>query len=151
MPPLRRYDLVARVYDTVSLERGLYGGPRRRALDLVGTHAADTVLDLGCGTGFNFPRLVDSIGPDGRVIGVDASAGMLSVAQQRIRAAGWRNVTLIRGDVTELTAVLRHAGLGQAPINAANPKINCQRTAWGGPVTGHRAVTSVCVRRPVRW
>ncbi len=74
MAGFRRYDLIARRYDTVSLERWLYAAPRARALDLLGAHPGDTVLDLGCGTGLNFPRLIAMVGPGGQVIGVDASA-----------------------------------------------------------------------------
>lgn len=37
------------------------------------------MLDLGCGTGLNFPLLVAAVGPTGRVIGLDRSVDMTGV------------------------------------------------------------------------
>ncbi|MCG6970554.1 MAG: methyltransferase domain-containing protein [Gammaproteobacteria bacterium] len=43
-----------------------------------------TVVDLGCGTGLNFPLLQQAVGPVGRVISVDLSAEMLARAGKRV-------------------------------------------------------------------
>ena len=40
----------------------------------------DTVLDVGCGTGFCLPLLQQKVGPTGAIIGIDASEQMLQVA-----------------------------------------------------------------------
>ncbi|SDY66278.1 Methylase involved in ubiquinone/menaquinone biosynthesis [Modestobacter sp. DSM 44400] len=118
MPGLRRYDLIARGYDLISLERWLYARPRARALALLGAQPGDTVLDLGCGTGLNFPALVQAVGDTGRVIGVDASAGMLTAAADRVRGAGWNNVTLIHDDITDITGALTRGGLNPEAVDA---------------------------------
>ncbi|MBN9618832.1 MAG: methyltransferase domain-containing protein, partial [Actinobacteria bacterium] len=118
MAGLRRYDLIACGYDLVSLEHWLYAGPRAKALELLSARPGDTVLDLGCGTGLNFAVLLDGVGENGRVIGVDASAGMLAAARKRVRTAGWDNVTLLSGDLTDLAGVLSGAGVEPTAIDS---------------------------------
>jgi ubiquinone/menaquinone biosynthesis C-methylase UbiE len=56
------------------------------------------VVEIGCGTGLNFPYLISAIGPKGTLIGVDLTAAMLDKAKQRVDAHGWRNVQLVRTD-----------------------------------------------------
>lgn len=92
------YDAVARRYDAL-VDRPLrrVRAAAARALD---PDPGATVLDLGCGSGVNFEHLRDRVGPDGTVVGVDVSRGMLSVADRRAREAGWGNVTVVRGDAT---------------------------------------------------
>ncbi len=46
--------------------------------------------------------ILDAVGPNGTVIGVDASAGMLADAAKLIRRRGWSNVQLLRQGATEL-------------------------------------------------
>ena len=75
---------------------------RERAVALLGNVDGKTVVDVGCGTGRNFPLLVKAVGPRGRVIGVDCSTGMLAQAEKRIARHGWRNIELVRGDAVEL-------------------------------------------------
>jgi SAM-dependent methyltransferase len=50
------------------------------------------VLDLGCGTGASFPFLVQAVGSEGEVVGVDISRDLASIAQKRTDEAGWKNV-----------------------------------------------------------
>lgn len=57
-----------------------------------------SVLDVGCGRGELLALLRKRVGPEGRVIGVDYSAGMVRRARERIDAEGWRNVEVFRGD-----------------------------------------------------
>lgn len=60
------------------------------------------MLEVAVGTGRNLPYLVDAVGPSGRVIGVDPSAGMLREAAKMVERRAWRNVDLIEGDATTL-------------------------------------------------
>jgi SAM-dependent methyltransferase len=74
---------------------------RRRASDRLWLAPGDSVLDIACGTGANFPLLVERVGPAGRVVGVDLSPDMLAVAAERVRRMGSDNVTLIEASVED--------------------------------------------------
>ncbi len=52
------------------------------------------VLDIGCGPGAVSLIAADLVGETGRVLGIDASADMLEVAESRVRAAGLTHVSL---------------------------------------------------------
>lgn len=91
-----RYDRGARRYDAVAR---LLDRPRRLAVEQLSLRPGDTVLDVACGTGLNLAALRGAVGADGRVVGVDISAGMLARAAARVRAAGWSNVELVEGAV----------------------------------------------------
>lgn len=86
------YDAFANFYDA-SLD-GTYREHRQQALSALAPQPGMTIVDVGCGTGASLPVLVDAIGPTGRVIGVDASPGMLKKAEARVRRNGWQNVQL---------------------------------------------------------
>lgn len=47
----------------------------------------DRVLDVGCGTGDDARALASLVGPDGQVIGIDASESMINVARERSQAS----------------------------------------------------------------
>ena len=90
------YDVMASVYDVVGSRRLAAHGMR-----LLNLRPGDVVVDLGCGTGINLPQLAGEVGPEGRVIGVDLSAGMLDQARERIASKGLSNVELVQQDVRE--------------------------------------------------
>jgi arsenite methyltransferase len=75
---------------------------RRRGLvrTALGAQRGDCVLDVGCGPGFYVTELLESVGSDGLVVGVDASADMLAVAARR--AQGHDNVEFHEADATSL-------------------------------------------------
>jgi demethylmenaquinone methyltransferase/2-methoxy-6-polyprenyl-1,4-benzoquinol methylase len=56
---------------------------RIRAIEALGLHPGETVLDAGCGTGWCLPMLSERVGPSGRVIGFDPSPEMLAIARSR--------------------------------------------------------------------
>jgi demethylmenaquinone methyltransferase/2-methoxy-6-polyprenyl-1,4-benzoquinol methylase/ArsR family transcriptional regulator len=67
--------------------------------EAVGAAPLDAVLDIGTGTG----RMLELIAPQAaRVLGIDQSPQMLSVARDRIDRAGLRNVQLRQGDMFAL-------------------------------------------------
>jgi ubiquinone/menaquinone biosynthesis C-methylase UbiE len=103
------YDRAARWYDRLTdiVFGSILGleNYRERAIDLLGSLAGATVLDVGCGTGRNFPLLVQRVGEHGRIIGLDYSEGMLEQARRRSKAHGWRNVELVRGDAATLDGI----------------------------------------------
>lgn len=94
------YTMSARLYDVISFERPVYRAGRTAAVDLLSLAPGSDVLDIGCGTGLNFPLLQQQIGPTGTITGIDASAQMLTQARRRAVSSGWSNVTLIHADAT---------------------------------------------------
>jgi arsenite methyltransferase len=56
------------------------------------------ILDVGCGPGFYVAELLERVGPEGFVVGVDRSAEMLALARQR--AGGHGNVDFREGEAT---------------------------------------------------
>lgn len=113
---LRRYGVGARWYDILSGERWVYRAGRRAGIALLAPDAGSVVIDLGCGTGLNFPALVDAVGPTGLVIGIDRSPDMLAMAQRRVDREGWGDrVRLLRVDAAELRAEQIEAVLAAAP------------------------------------
>lgn len=93
----RRYDLTANLYYLLGFREYAY---RRRAIEALSLGPGDTVVELGCGTGLNLPRLREAVGDQGRVIGVDLTDAMLAQAAERVHAAGWSNVELVQSDMT---------------------------------------------------
>jgi ubiquinone/menaquinone biosynthesis C-methylase UbiE len=92
----RHYDLTTRLYAF-----GPQWAYRRRAVQALQLSSGDTVVELACGTGLNFPLIEREIGPGGRIVGVDITDAMLVQAQHRIEANGWANVSLVRADMAE--------------------------------------------------
>jgi ubiquinone/menaquinone biosynthesis C-methylase UbiE len=73
------------------------------ALRLHPPHPGDRVLDVGCGFGDTSQQLAELVGPDGFVVGVDASPRFIEAAAQEARGAGIENVRFEVADV-ETTA-----------------------------------------------
>jgi len=75
---------------------------RRRALvhEALGAAAAEQILDVGCGPGFVVAEIVERVGRDGTVAGVDSSPAMLALAARRLAAHD--NVDLREGVATAL-------------------------------------------------
>ena len=99
----QQYRAWARSYDR-ALHNALMRRVRTDAIRALGVAAGATVLDVACGTGASFGELHERVGPSGRIIGVDLSPEMLGVAEQRVRRAGWENVTLVCAPVDEFVA-----------------------------------------------
>jgi demethylmenaquinone methyltransferase/2-methoxy-6-polyprenyl-1,4-benzoquinol methylase len=98
----RQYDRIARFYSTLEPLYLIFPPARRKAVAALGLKPGDVVLEIGAGTGRNFPYLVDAVGPSGTVIGVDASQGMLAEARKLIERRGWSNVQLLHQDAAQL-------------------------------------------------
>lgn len=90
-----RYDFTANLYYLIGFRLGAY---RRAAVAQLALQPGDTVVEVGCGTGLNFPLLQRVIGPAGRIIGVDLTDAMLAQARRRIERERWSNVELVGCD-----------------------------------------------------
>ncbi len=96
----RFYRFQAAIYDSTRWTI-LHG--RRRAAAALNLRPNSTALEIGCGTGLNFPYLLAYLDPnEGRLVGLDFSADMLERAERRRARRGWRNVELVQGDATAL-------------------------------------------------
>jgi len=60
---------------------------KRRMQELLAPQEGDHILDVGCGTGDDVRALLTAVGPAGRVVGVDASATMVTEARKRAAEA----------------------------------------------------------------
>jgi ubiquinone/menaquinone biosynthesis C-methylase UbiE len=88
------------------LERFYAGRDARRRRALVRAALAaepgEHLLDVGCGPGFYLTELLDTVGPDGRIVGVDQSGAMLAMASRRV--AGDSRIELREGEALNLPA-----------------------------------------------
>ena len=118
----KHYDVTSRLYPAPGYPQR---AQRLRAVQALGLRAGDSVVDIACGTGQNFPLIEEMIGPDGRIVGVDMTDAMLAQAQDRIETNGWSNISLVLADAaefdfpTEVDAVLSTYALSQVPECAA--------------------------------
>ena len=55
---------------------------RRLVREALGASPGERILDIGCGPGFYVVELLDQVGPEGSVVGVDASAAMLAISMR---------------------------------------------------------------------
>jgi demethylmenaquinone methyltransferase/2-methoxy-6-polyprenyl-1,4-benzoquinol methylase len=90
----RHYDITSQLYQP-------QWAHRRRAVQALRLRPGDSVVEIACGTGLNFPLIEQEIGPAGRIVGVDLTDAMLAQAQHRIETNGWSNVSLVQADAAE--------------------------------------------------
>jgi SAM-dependent methyltransferase len=78
----------------------LYGPGTRRVLMEAGMRRNMRVADLGCGVGMVTGLLADLVGPEGQVVGVDASGAQLAQARAHVRGAGAK-VSFVEASATD--------------------------------------------------
>src|SRR5262249_51309954 len=78
----------------------LYGPGSRRVLLDAGLGRGMRVADLGCGVGIVTALLAELVGPEGHVVGVDASAAQLAQARERL-APGSTNIRFVEASATD--------------------------------------------------
>jgi demethylmenaquinone methyltransferase/2-methoxy-6-polyprenyl-1,4-benzoquinol methylase len=69
------------------------------------------VLDVGCGTGSSFPFLVQAVGADGEVVGVEISPDLAAIARKRIEQEEWNNVRVAVGPAQTIALPGKFDGL----------------------------------------
>jgi len=88
------YDLLAGSSEAVHMRLGL---------ELLAPREGEAILEIGSGTGKALVSLCQSVGREGKVCGMDLSAGMLQVASRRLAEAGLTGQTyLLVGDGARL-------------------------------------------------
>jgi ubiquinone/menaquinone biosynthesis C-methylase UbiE len=95
------YNKISRVYDLLS-ERS--EAPMRKAgLDLLKPRPAESILEIGFGTGHTLVALAKAVGPSGKVFGLDLSDKMTKLAKENLGRAGLLERARLRcGDATQL-------------------------------------------------
>jgi len=115
--PMSRYTHSASWYDTVSAEP-IYRVGRERAIPALHLQEGSRVLDIGCGTGLNFPLLLAAVGRSGQVVGVDRSREMLEVARRKMIHLPPGNVALVKADAEQLDHVAVGLDARDSPFDA---------------------------------
>jgi demethylmenaquinone methyltransferase/2-methoxy-6-polyprenyl-1,4-benzoquinol methylase len=131
----KHYDITSRLYPVPGYPQR---AQRLRAVHALGLRAGDTVVDMACGTGLNFPLLEEVVGAGGRIVGVDLTDAMLARAQDRIETNGWSNVSLVHADAARFVfparvdAILSTYALTQVPECAAVIAHGAKALSGGG-------------------
>ncbi len=91
----KRYDFTANLYYLIGFRLQAY---QKKAVQALNLQRGDTVVEIGCGTGLNFPLLRQTVGPEGKIIGTDITDAMLAQARKRVEENSWSNVELWQSD-----------------------------------------------------
>src|SRR5262249_50759702 len=84
----------------LNLLHSLYGPGTRRLLLDAGLRRGMRAADLGCGVGMVTALLAYLVGPEGHVVGIDASAEQLDQARERAKA-GYTNTSFVQASATD--------------------------------------------------
>lgn len=89
----RMFDKIAPSYDRLNhaLSLGIDRRWRRTAVDALGTHQPQQILDIATGTGDFALLLAKRIKPQ-HIVGADISEGMMAVGREKVKEEGLQNV-----------------------------------------------------------
>jgi demethylmenaquinone methyltransferase/2-methoxy-6-polyprenyl-1,4-benzoquinol methylase len=94
----KRYDFSAALYYLIGLRMNRY---RNDAVNALHINQGDSVLEVACGTGLNFNLILEKIGKEGYLEGIDYTQAMLDQAAEKINQKKWNNVELLKVDAAE--------------------------------------------------
>jgi ubiquinone/menaquinone biosynthesis C-methylase UbiE len=97
---------VAHSYDTMAdryCDLPFWDSYGRKLVERLGLAPGATVLDVGCGAGASALPAAEAVGPNGYVIGVDLSNGLLAQAQKRADKRGLANAVFHNKDMADLS------------------------------------------------
>jgi len=127
------FDAIAGRYDLLNhlLSAGLDKKWRKRAVDVLQLTGRETVLDLCTGTGDLALAAMSGERRARRVVGVDFSAAMLRIGNEKVRRAA-PAIALIRGDATRIPlgdATVDATTIGFGIRNVEQPAMACREIA----------------------
>jgi ubiquinone/menaquinone biosynthesis C-methylase UbiE len=93
----------------LELQDEYFSSVSERLLDLLALRPSDRVVELGCGPGSFSHRVLRRLGPEGVLVGVDSSEGLLREARARLAKQGPARFETVQADVTTLEPWLTQA------------------------------------------
>jgi trans-aconitate methyltransferase len=108
----------ARGYDSFEKRWHLYSTVAEEIIRNLPIRRDSRILELACGTGA-CTSVLASRSPDGEIVGLDSSQGMIEVARENMLSAGHTNVRFMRGDAGELSNLLGEEKFEIAVCNSA--------------------------------
>jgi ubiquinone/menaquinone biosynthesis C-methylase UbiE len=94
-----KYQFIAKVPERLF---SFTAGIRKAAIEHLQLTQGSAVLDVGCGTGASFPYMEAVVGESGTILGIEPSRSMISKARERVKRAGWKNITLLENTIEEV-------------------------------------------------
>ncbi len=143
-----RYDASANLYYLIGFREIKY---RELAIQELRLKPGDTVVEIACGTGLNFKYLVQAVGPEGRVIGVDLTDKMLAVAGDRIARNGWKNVELVNTDAASYQFPANVNGIISTFAITLIPEFESIIRRGSEALTSGGRMVIADLRKPDRW
>lgn len=144
----KSYGFSVKLYRLMGIRLEAY---RSCAVHLLRLKRGDCVVDLGCGTGLNFPLLIDQIGPEGRLIGVDFSSEMLECAQKKVDRFRWNNVQLVQSYITEYELPNGVNGVMSTGVFGYVSEYNCVIERISHALTSGGRLVILDGKRPEHW
>lgn len=92
----------------------------------------ETVVDLGSGAGFDAFIVSRIVGQNGKVIGIDLSDEMLSLARKNAKKSDYTNVQFLKGDIEDLPLKngIAHHVISNCVINLSLNKDKVYKEAY---------------------
>jgi ubiquinone/menaquinone biosynthesis C-methylase UbiE len=92
----------------------------------------ETVVDLGCGGGFDCFLAAQQVGKTGRIIGVDMTPDMISKARENARKGSYTNVEFRLGEIEHLPVADQAVDviISNCVINLSPDKLDVYREAF---------------------
>ena len=72
-----------------------------KTLQIADIQPAQTILEVGCGTGFFTIPTAQMIGDQGRLVAMDASSGFLEAVARKVKKANLNNVRIVQRDALD--------------------------------------------------